>query len=94
MKVNWNSVLKTALGTAEAIAAETIPGSGPLIRGVKALLDKDDANNASAIEDVEQGVVGTLTTLDTKDVKDPVLLQDGVEDLHRAFVKIKKALGR
>lgn len=91
-----NAVLKGILVGAEVfaekMAEEKIPGADRAIRGVRRLLDKDDANNVEALRDLEIGVITAIESLKKSEVADEELLASATEDMRAAFIKARQAL--
>lgn len=91
-----NKILKKILLTAKDIALETatesIPGAAIAIGGVTKLFDKDDSNNASAISEIEDGIITAIQNLAPSEVSNATLVAEGLKGLKEDFDKIKRGL--
>ena len=91
-----NRIIRNILLTAKDIAIQStmqvVPGSALVISGVQKLLDKDDHNNAGAIEELGVGVIAAIESIKGEDVADEVMIASGVVDIKLGFAKIQKGL--
>lgn len=91
-----NNILKQILLVAKDVATESvgrvIPGSQLVVSGIQKLLDKEDENNSSAINELEMGVLSVLNDLKPELIRDDVAFAEGIVELEKAFKKVKNSI--
>lgn len=94
MNSTVRNVLKAVALGAEDTLSGMVPGSGLVIKGVTALVDKDHENNIEAIDNLENGLLTAIGSLAPSQVSNASLIAAGVADLRAGFMKIKQGLSK
>lgn len=92
MKSFLKKLLLNVADAAKDTAMGMIPGSDLVIKGIAALLDKDDHNNVEAIDNLQNGIMVAVQSLGPAQVENASMIMAGVADLKAGFDKIKAGL--
>lgn len=91
-----NKILKKILLTAKDISVETasqaLPGAAVAINGVTQLFDKNNSNNATALLEIENGIIAAVKSLDATKVADAMLIATGLQEIQDGFSKVRAGL--
>lgn len=92
MKSFLKKLLLNVADAAKDTAMGMVPGSDLVLKGVAALIDKDDTNNVEAIDNLQNGIMTAVNAIAPAQIENASLVLQGAAELKDAFDKIKQGL--
>ena len=92
MKSFLKKLLLNVADAAKDTAMGMIPGSDLVLKGVAALLDRDDHNNVEAIDNLQNGIMTAIQSLAPAQIENASMLLAGIAKLKEGFDMVKAGL--